>query len=244
MSPTLDPQIHRLAFWSAVILLVAIVVSFALPLDVPGGADASHQDRVDWLLANRGTFILAWINQIVAMATLTGTFAGFARILRKRSPLAALLASLVLLTSFIAFIIPKFMAVWTIPLLAQAATGGGPNQEMADAMLTLLNVSAPYSLFTSFDYLGFWLYAVFGLLVARPLFGGDLWSKAAALSFGVYGVAYHVVVAAILLGSVPAHAIETYALSLSMLLVLPPLLALALFRRAPEIPAQPQMSTV
>ena len=172
------------------------------------------------------------------MAALTGIFAGFAWLARTRSPLAALIGALVLLTSFIAFIIPKFMAVWTIPLLAHAATNAGINQGLADTLLLLLNVSAPYSLFTSFDYLGFWLYGVFGLIVARPLFGNDLWSKLSALSLGIYGVAYHVVFAAILLGSVPAEAIEFYALSISILLVIPALFALGIFRRAPGVSTQ------
>jgi hypothetical protein len=58
-----------------------------------------------------------------------------------------------------AFVIPKFMAVWTIPLLAEAADSGGAGAAMAATLLPLLNVSIPFSLYTSFDYLGFWLYS-------------------------------------------------------------------------------------
>jgi hypothetical protein len=52
---------------------------------------------------------------------------------------------------------------------------------MADQLLVLLNVSIPFSLYTSFDYLGFWLYAVFGLLVAGHLYSDDMSSKVAAI---------------------------------------------------------------
>jgi hypothetical protein len=56
---------------------------------------------------------------------------------------------MVVLMSAVAFIIPKFIAVWTIPLLADTITADGVDVEMADALLLLLNVSIPFSLFTS-----------------------------------------------------------------------------------------------
>jgi len=39
-----------------------------------------------------------------------------------------------------AFIIPKFIAVWTIPLLADAIVSGAVGAELADSLLHLLNV--------------------------------------------------------------------------------------------------------
>jgi hypothetical protein len=87
------------------------------------------------------------------------------------------------------FIIPKFIAIWTIPQLVQAISTGATSAELADPLLRILNVSIPFSLYTSFDYLGFWLYAVFGLLVAGPLFGESLSSKVATICSGVFGAA-------------------------------------------------------
>jgi hypothetical protein len=46
-------------------------------------------------------------------------------------------------------------------------------------------LSIPFSRYTSFDYLGSWLYAVFGWLVAGSLFGESLSSKEATICNGV-----------------------------------------------------------
>lgn len=228
MAETFDRQLRQLVFWSAVILLISMFVSFALPLDAPAGSD--HATRSSWLLENRPTFIIAWINQIIAMVALTFVLGGYAWQVKNVSPLAAGVGALVLLTSFVAFIIAKFIAVWTIPLLAKSAAGGALNAEMSDVLLRLLNITASYSLFTSFDYLGFWMYALFGLVVASPLIGRDRWSTMAGLTLGSFGVLYHLVVAAVLLDAIESGAIEGYAMSVSVLLVLATFAALGLFR--------------
>ena len=97
---------------------------------------------------------------------------------------------MVVLMSVVAFFIPKFIAVWTIPLLADTIASGAAGAELADPLLRLLNVSVPFSLYTSFDYLGFWLYSVFALLVAAPLYGEALSLKISSISLGVFGVIY------------------------------------------------------
>lgn len=232
MTEKLDEHIRKLALGSAVVLLLTVVLSLGLPLDISTGQNAGHAERIAWLLANRGMFVLGWINQILAMVSLTTLLACFAWQARHRNPLTALLGAVVLLASFVAFIIPKFIAVWTIPLLAQAASGPGVNQPMADALLLLLNVSAPFSLFTSFDYLGFWLYAVFALLVAPPLFYGGTLTRLSAVSFGLYGLGYHAATLAVLMGAIGADAIETYALGTTVFLVIPAVLAFGIFRHS------------
>ncbi len=55
------------------------------------------------------------------------------------------------------------------------------NVEIAEQLFQLLNPSLAYSLFTSFDYLGFWMYGVLGLLV-----GLTLSAKIAGASLGVH----------------------------------------------------------
>ena len=90
----------------------------------------------------------------------------------------------------------------------------------ADQLFVLLNVSIPFSLYTSFDYLGFWLYAVFGLLVAGPLYSDDMSSKVAAVTAGVFGIAFHGVLAAILLLALESAHIETSFISVSTLLLI------------------------
>jgi len=216
----LDEQLNRFGLWSAVVFIATLVISLFLPLDVPGGYGAENVDRVDWLNENRGMFILGWINQIVAMLSLSGVFFGVAWHIAKKNPLRAILSSLVILLSVVAFIIPKFIAVWTIPQLATVVATGAVGANMADQLLVLLNVSIPFSLYTSFDYLGFWLYAVFGLLVVGPLYSDDMSSKVAAVTAGVFGIAFHGVLAAVLLSALESAGIEASFISVFALLLI------------------------
>ena len=103
-------------------------------------------------------------------------------------------------------------------------------QKLTDLLLPLLNISIPFSLYTSFDYLGFWLYALFGLLVAGPLFRGSNAQKIAAIAFGVFGLIYQVMMAALLLGSIAATEIEAYFLGLTPLLIVAVVAAGFVFR--------------
>lgn len=217
---TLDKQINRFGLWSAVVLIATMIISLFIPLDVPGGYGAEHADRVEWLTKNRGVFILGWINQIAAMLSLSGVFFGVAWHVAKKNPLRAILAALVVLLSVVAFIIPKFIAVWTIPQLATAVATGTVGADMANQLLVLLNVSIPFSLYTSFDYMGFWLYAVFGLLVAGPLYSDDVSSKVAAVTAGLFGIAFHGVLAALLLGALASPDLEASFSGVFVLLII------------------------
>lgn len=171
---SLDYQVNRFGFWCAIVALFTGVISMVLPLDAPAAYNTEHAERIAWLNANRGAFIAGWVNQIAAMLSLSGVLFVIAWLIKDKNPLRALLAGMVVLLSVMAFIIPKFMAVWTIPLLAETAAAGGVGAEMSDTLLLLLNVTIPFSLYTSFDFLGFWLYGVFALLAAGPLFGNPL----------------------------------------------------------------------
>ena len=213
---SLDYQINRLGFWSIIIAIMTAVISAFLPLDAPGGYSAEHADRVAWLSANGGTFIVAWVNQIVLMLSFSGLFFAIAWKVAGNSPLRAILAAMVVLMSVVAFIIPKFIAVWTIPVLADTITAGAVGAEMADSLLPLLNVYIPFSLFTSFDYLGFWLYSVFALLVAGPLYGQTKTAKISAVCLGLYGVIYQLVLVVFLLGEIAPKNVEVYFTSPSL----------------------------
>ena len=219
MTLTLGLQINRLGFWSAVIAIVTGIFSFSLPLDAPGGYTAEHADRIAWLTANRDLFILGWLNQIAAMLSLSGVFFAIAWHIAIKNPLRAALAAMVVLLSVVAFIIPKFMAIWTIPQLAEVITSNAVGAELADTLLLLLNVSVPFSLYTSFDYLGFWLYGVFSLLVAGPLYGDKTSAKIAAITLGIFGVIYHGLLANLLLGSIASPDIESFFLVTAGLLL-------------------------
>ncbi len=232
VSSTLGQQINQAAFWSAVIALVTGVVAFFFPLDAPGGYEATVSERVAWLTANSGPFMIGWINQIVSMLALSGIFAGIAWQIAGTHPLRAILAATLVAISVVAFLIPKFMAVWTIPMLAEAIATGSAASDMAQGLLPILNVSIPFSLYTSFDYLGFWLYSLFALLVARPLIQFSLSAKVSGITLGVFGILYNGIVIAILAGVIERTQIEAYLMSAAGLLLIVMVAALFLFKGA------------
>lgn len=189
-------------------------------MDAPGGYATEHADRVAWLAANRGDFIAAWVNQIFAMLSLSGIFMAVAWRVALSNPLRGIVAAMVVLMSVMAFIIPKFSAVWTLPVLAETVAAGGVGAEMADTLLLLMNVTIPFSLYTTFDFLGFWLYAVFALLVAKPMFADSLSAKITAVTLGLFGVIYHVMLVALFIGEVAPEDMNAAFMSPAMLLLI------------------------
>jgi hypothetical protein len=229
---SLDYLINRFGFWSVIVVVATGAVAMFFPLDAPGGYAAEHADRVAWLSANRGAFIAGWVNQIAAMFSLSAVFACGAWVVAGRNPLRAILAALFVAMATMAFIIPKFIAVWTIPLLADAIATGAVGAELADPLLRLLNVSIPFSLYTSFDYLGFWLYSVFALLAAGSLYGDTKSAKIAAVALGLFGVIYQILMVALFLGAIAPAEIEAYFIGTSMLLLFHLVAIAFVFKRA------------
>jgi hypothetical protein len=216
---TLNQQISRWGFWAVIVFVITAVLSMFLPLDVANGYAATHADRVQWLQHNRGLFIAGWVNQIFSMFSLSGALAAAAWVAVVNNALRAILGVFFVAMATMAFAIPKFMAIWTIPMLADAAASGSPGSAMAHSLLPLLNVSVPFSLYTSFDYLGFWLYAVFALLVAGPLYGDTLTAKVAAVSLGGFALLYHGCLLMLLMGGIDPKDIETYFIGTTLLLL-------------------------
>jgi hypothetical protein len=233
--PTLDREINKAAFRSAVVLVLAAAASLFFPLDAPEGPLA---ERVIWFSSNVGAFVLGWVIQMIAMLTLSGVFAGTAWQIRETHPVRAFVAGAVLLISVVAFIIPKFIAIWAIPQMVASSATVSADSAVAEQLLRLLNPSLSFSLFTSFDYLGFWMYGIFGLLVARPLFRltppprPTLSAKIAALGFGLYGLLYHILFAGVMTGRVASDDIGGYAESIGSLLLVSVLSMGVYFRRA------------
>lgn len=90
----------------------------------------------------------------------------------------------------------------------------------------------PFSLYTSFDYLGFWLYALFALVIAAPLYRKALSWKIAAFSLGVFGAAFHCLLIALLMKILGAADIESWFLGSSLFLLVAIVAALFGFRRS------------
>jgi hypothetical protein len=86
-------------------------------------------------------------------------------------------------------------------------------------------------LYTSFDYLGFWLYALFAVLVMRPLHSSDRSFRVIAILMGLFGVGFHVAFACLLFGVIQASDIEvSFGLSFIPLLLLLPILVITFWR--------------
>ena len=226
----LNDQINRAGFGAAIITLTTGVISVFLPLDVPNGYEATLAERVAWLTGHSGLFMIGWINQIAAMVSISGILGAIAWQIAHTHPLRALLAASLVAFSMVAFFIPKFIAVWTIPMLAEAIATGSVARDMAEGLLPILNVTVPFSLYASFDYLGFWLYSLFALLVAIPLTRCSLSAKIIGITLGAFGVLYNVIVVAILMGAIRGPEIEAYIMGVALLLLIVCIPALFLFR--------------
>ena len=220
MMAKLDDQINRLGLWAVFVVLISFVITLFLPLDVPDGLGATQAERVDWLQINRAAFILGWINQLMAMMALTAVLLCTSWQIRRINPLRALIAGLVICASCVIFFVPKFIAIWTIPQLAQVIATGAPGGDMAEMLLSILNVSLPYSLYTALDYLGFWLYALFTLLIAGPLFGQLRSSRIAAVAAILFGVVFHGLLALLLTGNLATTDVEPmFTLAFTIMIV-------------------------
>jgi hypothetical protein len=230
---SLDYSLNQFGFAAAILCIVTGVAAALLPLDAPAGAMATDTERLAWLAKNRGSFVAGWVNQIVAMLSLSGFFLAIALRARHVAPLRAILAVGAVAMATMAFAIPKFMAIWTIPMLTEASVTGGSGSAMAETLLPLLNVSIPFSLYTSFDYLGFWLYALFAVLMMGAVDRVDRLSTIAAASLGLFGLGFHVALILLLTRVIGAADIEiVFGITVIPLLVLV-LVMLAIFKRHP-----------
>ena len=151
---TLDNSINRAGFWSAIVLIFAGILSVFFPLDAPPGPFA---DRMMWYSSNVNAYVMGWVVQMIAMLTLSGVFAATAWQTRRPHPLSTFIAGAALLVATVSFLIPKFIAIWSIPQMVVASSTVSANAADAELLFRLLNPTLSYSLFTSFDYLGFWM---------------------------------------------------------------------------------------
>ena len=220
--------INRAAFWSAIVLILAGVLSVLLPLDAPEGPFA---DRMMWYRSNLDVYVMGWVVQMIAMLSLSGVLAGAAWQTRESHPLSTFIAGTALLIAVVSFIIPKFIAIWSIPQMVVASSTASANAAVAEQLFQLLNPSLSFSLFTSFDYLGFWMYGLYGLLIARPLFRLTLSAKIAAVALGLFGLLYHILFAGVMTGAVKTADIGPYAESMGVLLLIPVISMAVYFRK-------------
>ena len=205
----LDSQINKAAYLSAIVLFVFTAVSMFGVYDAPAGSTAA--EKVAWLNENNGAFVLSWVTQIVQVFTLTAVFAAICWKVFSVNPLAAVSGGIVLMLGTMAILITKGTELWVVPLAAQDLATGSSGQEPGLTLLSINSQSYPYSLTTYFDYLGIWLWSLFGLLVARPLFRFSTSAKVAAISLGLFGIIYPVFYGLLVSGVIPQEEITSYS---------------------------------
>ena len=205
----LDSQINKTAYLSAIVLFVFTAVSMFGVYDAPAGSTAA--EKVAWLNENNGAFVLSWVTQIIQVFTLTAVFAAICWKVFSVNPLAAVSGGIVLMLGTMAILITKGTELWVVPLAAQDLAAGSSGQEPGLTLLSINSQSYPYSLTTYFDYLGLWLWSLFGLLVARPLFKLSTSAKVAAITLGLFGVIYPVFYGFLVTGVIPLKDITDYS---------------------------------
>jgi len=205
----LDSQINKATYLSAIILFVFTAVSMFGVYDAPAGSTAA--EKVAWLNENNGAFVLSWVTQIVQVFTLAAVFAATCWKVFTENPLAAVSGGIVLMLGTMAILITKGTELWIVPLAAQDLAAGSASQEPGLTLLSINSQSYPYSLTTYFDYLGLWLWSLFGLLVARPLFRFSTSAKVAAVSLGLFGIIYPIFYGFLVTGVIPLDDITNYS---------------------------------
>ena len=205
----LDSQINKATYLSAIVLFVFTAVSMFGVYDAPAGSTAA--EKVAWLNENNGAFVLSWVTQIVQVFTLAAVFAAACWKVFSVNPLAAVSGGIVLMLGTMAILITKGTELWVVPLAAQDLAAGSSGQEPGLTLLSINSQSYPYSLTTYFDYLGLWLWSLFGLLVARPLFRFSTSAKVAAVSLGLFGIIYPIFYGFLVTGVIPLEEITNYS---------------------------------
>ena len=205
----LDSQINKATYLSAIILFVFTAVSMFGVYDAPAGSTAA--EKVAWLNENNGAFVLSWVTQIVQVFTLTTIFAAACWKVFSVNPLSAVSGGIILMLGTMAILITKGTELWIVPLAAQDLAAGSASQEPGLTLLSINSQSYPYSLTTYFDYLGLWLWSLFGLLVARPLFRFSTSAKVAAVSLGLFGIVYPIFYGFLVTGVIPLDDITDYS---------------------------------
>ena len=205
----LDSQINKAAYLSAIVLFVFTAVSMFGVYDAPAGSSVA--EKVAWLNSNIGAFVLSWVTQIVQVFTLTTIFAAACWKVFRDNPLAAVSGGIILMLGTMAILITKGTELWVVPLAAQDLAVGSSGREPGLTLLSINSQAYPYSLTTYFDYLGLWLWSLFGLLVARPLFRFSTSAKVAAISLGLYDVIYPVFYGFLVAGVIPLKDITEYS---------------------------------
>ena len=131
-SSAISSQINSIAFKATVIVLVLGIVSLFLPLNAP---NATQEDAAAWLINDLTLYMVGWFNQLILMFCTTTVFAAAAWQIYSTNPLRSIILWTLTATSFLIFLVPKFIAVWSVPLSARALAAERETSASAEAFL-------------------------------------------------------------------------------------------------------------
>jgi hypothetical protein len=173
-------------------------------LIIPMGPSVMESgERIAWFEANLGVYLFAWGNQIILVCCFIPMMIGVGLRVFERNPVSAIMGGMAGLIATVVFLIEKFVRFWAIPLMTRTLTHapGGEKAALAEINFQIWDGSAMFTFVDTMDYLGFWLYAIFGLFLFYPLWKIKGAARIAGVMFLVYGVGYHVLLFGTLLGS-------------------------------------------
>lgn len=193
-------KLYRAAFWAAVICIVSSILMLIIPM----GPDVMESTaRIAWFDANLGTYLLAWGNQIILVCCFMPVMIGVGLRVFERNPVSAIMAGVAGLIATAVFLIEKFVRFWGITLMTKTLMEepGGGKAGLAEINFQIWDGSTMFSFVDTMDYLGFWLYALFGLFLFYPLWNIKGAARIAGVMLLVYGIGYHVLLFGTLLRS-------------------------------------------
>jgi hypothetical protein len=146
-----------------------------------------------------GGYLFGWLNQVILMLASSVILLAAGLLIYSSAPLRAGAVWVLTLMSTLAFLMSKFLSLWSVPLTVKAIAAENAVAGSAQSILTTLGPSEAFGLVPSIDYLGFWLYGLIGLLLFRPLFRQSLSAKIAAIALLMYGILFHLVYVAVVI---------------------------------------------
>ena len=193
-------KLYRAAFWAAIICIVSSVLMLILPM---GPSVMESGERIAWFEANLGIYLLAWGNQIILVCCFIPVMIGVGLRVFERNPVSAIMAGVAGLIATAVFLIEKFVRFWGLTLMTKTLVHDveGKEASLAEINFQIWDGSTMFSFVDTMDYLGFWLYALFGLFLFYPLWNLKGAARIAGVMLLIYGVGYHVLLFGTLLGS-------------------------------------------
>lgn len=192
----IHPAIFDLGYKAAFVFLITAVISLALPLEAPVPTQSAAEL---WLNTEAGGYLFGWLNQVILMFASSVILLAAGLLIYSSAPLRAGAVWVLTLMSTLAFLMSKFLSLWSVPLTVKAIAAESAVAGSAQSILTTLGPSEAFGLVPSIDYLGFWLYGLIGLLLFRPLFRQSLSAKIAAIALLMYGILFHLVYVAVVI---------------------------------------------